>query len=311
MSPESLLRVSEVYYHSNCPDGIGSAVICSAAFQAAGKTPPKFVSAQYGVQKYEDMEAKSGQLFVDITPPRSRWEDWKGLNPVVLDHHSTSKHIVEGLDGVFGDNLSHSGAMLAFENVLMPLAGNLSSMDVDAWQRFAHLCMVRDTWKSNHEDWYEASSLAHALLTFDRDKFIENPSKAIRQRDHLMETGSAIYDRIIRQAKSVMESSMTDTIATTSRELKLACFNLDKAGMSDIAHEILDHGYDVTVGYFYLMRDDVLQCVVSLRSNTVNVGEVAASFGGGGHVAAAGFKVSDAEQMSPRAIFEMVRGRLR
>jgi hypothetical protein len=307
-----LSRVSEIVTHAACPDGTGAAIICGAAFRAAGLKRPHVKFVQYGTPKHEDLDPKPGQMFVDITPPRRRWEEWKGLDPIVLDHHETAMHVVEGLGGVYGGDSGESGSMLAFKHVMMPFAGNMTKMDLDKWEEFALLCMVRDLWKTDHERWNDACAVAHALLTLPREKFLDVD---INLGDsEFMTVGRAIYGKILIHAERVWTSSIVEDVFSTgsSSPLKVAFFNIDKDGMSDTAHVILNKGVDVAAGFFYLQNQGSMHCVVSLRSEgRVRVSDVARSFGGGGHPNAAGYRIADAENLSPRNVLDLLKGRLK
>lgn len=307
-----LSKVSEIITHAACPDGTGAAIVCRAAFRAAGLGCPEVKFVQYDTSKHEDLDPKPGQLFVDITPPRSRWEEWRGLDPIVLDHHETAMHVVDGLGGKYGGNTEESGTMLAFKHVMMPLAGNMTKMDLDKWEEFALLCMVRDLWKTGHERWDDACAVAHALLTLPREMFLDTD---IDLGDSgFMSIGRAIYKRILIHAEKVWKGAIVEDVCSSgsSNPIKVAFFNIGKDGMSDTAHVILDKGVDVAAGYFYLMNQGSLHCTVSLRGNgLVRVSDVARSFGGGGHPNAAGFRIPEAEGISPQNVFDMLKGRLR
>lgn len=64
-----LRSVRIVVTHDNCPDGMASAILVADALRPYGA---EFVFAQYGTQKYLELPAKTGMLFVDIAPPEHR-----------------------------------------------------------------------------------------------------------------------------------------------------------------------------------------------------------------------------------------------
>ena len=307
-----LLQVSEIISHASCPDGTGAAMICTAAYVMGGMKPPPVSFVKYDTHSHDDLEARPLQMFVDITPPKKRWEEWRGLSPIILDHHGTVEHIVHSLDGVYG-NTDYSGAMLAFENVMAPLAeGVMSDEQFSSWKRFAHLCMIRDTWKSASPDWEEACALAHALLLYGHKWAISAATIGVLPMEELRHIGSKLYDKIIRQAKGIIRNSTKKTLVThDNKEITIVFFNLG-AGMtiSDIAHEIMDKmPCDAVMGFFFTEEDGEFQCVISARSNKkISVSSLAESFGGGGHSQAAGFRIR--EEMSPIQIIEMISGRI-
>ena len=123
VTPSDLRKVTKIFSHASCYDGTAAAMICARTYAAIGLDPDiKFI--QYDDEEHEKMEAGPGQMFVDITPPRSRWEEWKGHAPIVLDHHESSKVATDGLKGVFGRNDElMCGAALAYEHVMKPRIG--------------------------------------------------------------------------------------------------------------------------------------------------------------------------------------------
>lgn len=311
MNNDALLQVSEIVSHAACPDGIGAAMICNAAYIARGMDPPPTNFVQYGRNSHNFLQARPRQLFVDITPPKDRWEEWTGLSPIVLDHHETVMHIVHELNGVYGDS-NRSGAMLAYENVFIPLASEFSSDDDKAmWERFAYLCMVRDTWKSASPDWSEACSLAHALLLHGQEWGVTTTiAKGVTLED-LTRIGSKIYGKIERQAKGIIKHSAVQELNVNGTSVRIAFFNHAHGGStSDLAHFIIDGmPCNAAIGYFFTHEDGEMKTVISMRTNgTILASEIARSFGGGGHAKAAGFTISG--DIQPSKIVKMVSDRL-
>lgn len=306
-SKDSLLQVSQIVSHAACPDGIGAAMIATAAYVAAGMSPPPTYFVQYGTKSHENLQARPKQLFVDITPPKTRWEDWRGLSPIVLDHHDSAMHVTHSLGGIYGDT-DHSGAMLAFEQVLLPLAGeSMSSDDLDSWKRFAHLCMTRDTWKSASPDWADACSLAHALLLQGQEWGVGAAVAGKFPFSELMGIGRKIYEKILRQSKGVAKNSVSRAVNIGDRKILIAFFNhADGGTVSDIAHHVMDEmPCDAVVGYFYTYEDGGLKCVCSVRTNgCFSASDMARSLGGGGHPKAAGFRLSG--NQAPSGVVEAV-----
>jgi nanoRNase/pAp phosphatase (c-di-AMP/oligoRNAs hydrolase) len=292
MNEQDLLKVNEIVSHANCPDGIGAAMIIKAAYLMSGFDSPPVQFVQYGTKKHEELKAKSGQLFVDITPPKERWEEWKGLSPIVLDHHESVMHIVHSLNGVYGDS-DHSGAMLAFENVMAPLVKD--SEDLSDWKEFAYLCMIRDTWKSSSPFWEKATSLAHALILYGQNWAMEKISETSEPPlPELLELGDKLKDKIIRQAKSILYNTEKTILKLSQDDADMIFVNhADGGSFSDLAHHLMDlSSCSAVVGYFYSYDGNKFNLVCSVRTNGVfSASELARSFGGGGHPRAAGFKL--------------------
>ena len=66
-------------------------------------------------------------------------------------------------------------------------------------------------------------------------------------------------------------------------------YKLNYPGSGDMGQVIKDMGYDVAWCYHDVMKNDRLVRIHSLYSNTVDVGEIAASLHGGGHRGASGW----------------------
>jgi hypothetical protein len=311
MNKDMLLQTSEIVSHANCPDGIGAAMVATAAYVAGGMSPPPTYFVQYGTRAHDEMQARPRQLFVDITPPKGRWEEWRGMSPIVLDHHESAMHVTQSLNGAYGDG-DHSGTMLAFEHVMLPLATDfMSESDLGAWGRFAHLCMVRDTWKVASPDWAEACALAHALLLHGQKWGIAAATAGELPIVELLAIGRKLHDKILRQSKGVVRNSLKRTLSIGGRDIKIAFFNHAEGGtLSDIAHYVMDEmPCDAVVGYFYIYEDDDTRCVVSVRTDgCVSASDLARSFGGGGHAKAAGFRI--AGDVSPNVVVQTVCDRL-
>jgi hypothetical protein len=294
MKVDQILQASEIVSHAGCPDGIGAAMICAAAFVGAGMKPPPTNFIQYDTRGHEGMAVHPRQIFADITPPKSRWEEWKGLSPIVLDHHETVQHIVQALGGQYGGP-DESGSTLAFDKIMMPLAGDrIGKAALESWRTFAHLCMTRDTWKTASPDWPEACALAQALLLYGHSWAVSVSSFGSLPMEELLAVGRKMHDKIIRQSKGVTRSSAKYDVILPSGTIKLAFFNHANGGsMSDIAHYMMDEmPCDAVVGYFYKHDNGQTQCVMSARTNgSFSASDLARSFGGGGHAKAAGFRL--------------------
>ncbi len=307
-----LKEVKEVYYHAGCPDGTSSAMICALAFNDRDENDfPKFRSVSYGEKWYEEMEPKKWQLFVDITPPKNRWEEWKSYKPIVLDHHQSAKYIVDGLEGVYG-NENESGAVLAFKHVYKPLKEfknkhRYKSYDqngeTDRVANFAELNSIRDTWNKKSPRWGEASELACGLSMYEARKLIDDALRGEFKFESMQEIGKVILDNRMRKGRAILKSNKIHEI----NGKKIIVFNTFDGATSEICDVLNDGGIDIAVGYFYSHRDkDCIQ--VSLRSK-VKINHIAEAFGGGGHENAAGFRITS-DEITPSKILNMIKEKL-
>ncbi len=314
---DRLKKVTDVFFHESCPDGTASAVICAFAFHAL-EMKPKFHSLQYGTNFMARLEPRPGQLFVDITPPKDRWEDWKSVSPLVLDHHETVKHVTEGLDGVYATNDAHSGARIAFEQVFLPvhrsvLGGAFSPPQYSQCEKLSYLAMIRDTWKKDHADWRPASAVAHALLFEGAKGLVEKGlahGVSSLDMDYLLNIGHKILESNDRRIEKVSKSAFLQQFTVHGQTFNCSFFNSTEKLISEICNHIIDNGGDVSIGYFYLTEEGFTRVSVSVRTNgRVSARKVAEEFPpGGGHERAAGFRMDDGDKVSPRDIRNTVFG---
>jgi len=300
----------DVYYHESCPDGSASAFICAAALHELG-VKPKFWSLQYGSELMSKLEPRPGQLFVDITPPKERWEEWKSVSPIVLDHHETVKHVTEGLGGVYATNERHSGAQIAFEEVF--LATNIQDpMLLTAWGNLANLSMVRDTWKKDSPLWREGCAIAMAMLFEGSRGLVERAQKLganalnAEEFQKLLDIGHKVLNSNDRRVEKVAEGAHHETYSF-DREYKVSYFNCTEKILSDVANHLINNGGNISIGYFYLFEDGATRAVVSIRTDgSVSAKAIAEALGGGGHERAAGFRLSEGDLISPYKIYSIV-----
>jgi len=307
ISVEKLKNIKEVFYHESCPDGTASAMICRVALGP----DVEFHSIQYGTEFMKKIEPREGQLFVDITPPISRWEEWKNFSPIVLDHHETSRHVTEGLGGVYGLNETHSGAMLAFDCVLSVVFNNpTTSRPLDIlleWKEFAELAMIRDTWKKDNPKWRDACAQAMALQFHGSKKLINLVGTDDFAFGDLKFLGASLLEQAERKTKLVAKTAYMKSIQTKKGELKVSFFNCTEKIISDVANLLLEEGSDISIGYFHIFEDGLLKIQVSIRTHEkVAANVIAKYYGGGGHERAAGFSLKLNEAPTPDQLSEKI-----
>lgn len=305
---DKLAAVKQVFSHRSCPDGTASAMICARALSALG-IHPEFHFVQYGTNKHDELRPEPGQLFVDITPPISRWKEWESFNPIVLDHHETAEPVVAGLGGVYGWP-DESGATLAFKHVLNPVfehrrqmvsKGSFSiSAEWKSWETFADLCRIRDTWQNTHENFNLASEIAHALMFYGSKDLVASAALAEVDFNKLMEVGKGLYSKLMHKVELYAETAYRFETERNGKTYKVGIFNCTEKAISEVGHALLESGCDLAVGYFMLFQDNEVCISVSLRSNKggIQVNKMAELYCGGGHPPAAGFRLKNAINVS-------------
>lgn len=327
---DKLRNITQVYYHQSCPDGTVSALIVYAALKLLLKEKVldiDFKTVQYNTKFFEEkLEPRPGQLFVDITPPRTRWEMWKDFDPIVLDHHESVEHIVRGLNGVYATNEAHSGARLAFEQVLVPIVEHLTAdldperdshnvirsdcnIELERWDEISRIAMIRDTWKGDHEDFVKATVQTYGLMTIGAREMMS----AIREDRLDFGLVTKLGEMDYGKAKFAVEQTRRYSVPCpyVGKDLVVDVYNCtEKKFISDGCHILLKKDTDLAISYFYKTDDGKTTAVVSLRSNYPICSTIAARLGGGGHDKAAGFGIPDGETVSMNGIVEVVRNQL-
>jgi len=320
---DRLKKVTKVYSHKSCPDGTAGAMICIRAFASIGMDVDlEFV--QYSSSEHEGLEPAPGQLFVDITPPTSRWQEWKGLDPIVLDHHDgAAREAVEGLRGVHG-NIDQSGASLAFDHVMAPLVTGsaqalAAGLRLDLWREFARMAAIRDTWQEDHEDFEKAQGMMRCLAFHGSKDLIQQCRDGTVDLEGMFTLSKKLHENAIRKAELLAHSAYFWTTTFRDRTYKLGILNCTENVVSEACHSLLnDHGCDVAASYFYAEKDGDGKIHVSLRSRqlgksgTIDVSKVAAAFpGGGGRQPTAGFRLDGARRLSVQDVANKLTGAFR
>lgn len=270
-----------------------AALICSTAYRAIGLCPEiKFI--QYGTKEEKELTPEPGQLFVDFAPPNDRWEEWKDVDPIVLDHHETREKVTRGLGGIYG-HPKYSGASLAFMHVMVPLWNEMTTprITLQEWAKFAILAQIRDTWQSDSPAWFSAASFGQGLSFFGSRSLLAAVEEDNLDLHQVLDIGKKVYERILRKAEHIADSAYTETISLNGESYKLAFFNSTEKNISEVAHHLLEEcECDLAAGYFSIFQDGKFRIIVSLRTKgRLNARKIAEVWNGGGHPPAAGFKM--------------------
>jgi nanoRNase/pAp phosphatase (c-di-AMP/oligoRNAs hydrolase) len=266
-----------VVYHAGCHDGYCSAWLFRQAFPDA-----EFLPAHYG-DTPPDVGHRDVYL-VDFTYPRDAIRRLISFNHkvTVLDHHATAPERVAGLtepDGKFEAVIDQtkSGARLAWEYLLDRRPGTVPTEC--PW--LVAFTEDRDLWRWALPFSREVNA---ALRSYPLDFDGWDRMHADRTPADLIPEGRAI----LRREKQIVDSHVGFAREVTLAGHRVPCVNATVL-TSEIAGELAT---GKPFGVCYFDRADGMR-IYSLRSRDggVDVSQVAKSFGGGGHVRAAGFEV--------------------
>lgn len=304
---EPLKHVKTIITHAKtatvaCPDGIAAAMILRDVLPDA---EVRFV--EYDSEAHKRLEPDFGQLFCDITPVADRAADFVAAGAIVLDHHDGQRDIVAmfGERGVYADNATDddrfaSGAMLAHRarRVLLDadprmiegsqeFIANVAREERIA--RFAFTAGVRDTWRTEHEDWSLASDQSAALTFFPTGYWLERTDMF----DATLDTRLGVGPWLAKKFESETERHIREGMLFKTRwGTRVAIVATDIT--SDIGESLRRQKapVDVLIGFRYFVDADLPKIKLSSRSvSDRHVLPFVQFYGGGGHERAAGVTI--------------------
>ncbi len=290
-----------VYYHARCFDGLMSAVIFKRSYPDA-----RFIAYEYGdnIELIGDHRYRDVYL-LDLTFDDELLRKIENVanSVTIIDHHPRALQQRDDRES-FSDTTvffvadDKSGAQLTWEY----LNPNLAEPDFVRWVG------KRDRWIFDEPE-IKPFALGLSALGFDLESWSEHyqldgemdlmwMASSEGQSTSLPCTAQLLKDGI---AIEIFQKSQIDYLVenATSRMTiagyDVVCVNAPKFLASDVG-EALYTKHSVEDSPFIAIRyEENGKLVYSLRcrkGGPVDVGELAARFGGGGHASAAGFKVN-------------------
>ncbi len=271
-----------VIYHKRCPDGFGAAY---AAWKKFGDTA-EYVPAGYGEEPPEDLAGKEVYIvdfYYDEHPDAMRQlaKDTKRL--VILDHHQTSRPFVEEApEHVFDNNRSGATIAWSYFHPDAPMPRLMQYLEDGDLYRFAlpetrHVFTYLMTVPSDFAVWDEL------VATLEDDAKREELLTKAAAYDDFYEKMVAIA---VEAAKKVRFEGYECYFANSLPSITMRSHigNLLYKKLPPIALVVSAHpdGYGVSI------RSD---------GTSVDVGALAAKYGGGGHAGSAGFFIPHGHEL--------------
>lgn len=255
-----------VIYHGGCWDGFCAAWLLRTPYPDA-----EFIPARYGDMPPMEKIAGNMVFVVDFSYPRDILIDMyrAAASLVVLDHHKTAQEDLEGLSFCKFD-MNKSGARMVFEYFY-------GDTRCTTW--LVNYTEDRDLWLWKLPDSREINAALRSYpLDFDTWDLLDNTSLS-----RMVSEGKAIMrwqEQVV--AAKVEQSHVVKVLDVQWRVANATTLVSETAGA--LAEK---EGF---VGCCWFEGVDGSRHY-SLRSQTVDVSEIARTFGGGGHAKAAGFKL--------------------
>ncbi|MFQ5578292.1 MAG: DHH family phosphoesterase, partial [Anaerolineae bacterium] len=264
--------------HHNDADGLCAAAIVRRRYGDA----VELREIDYGLPiPWDKIEAAEAVIMVDFSLPRPdmlKLRRAKGQNFVWIDHHLSALNDMAGEADISGlRRLDAAACVLAWEYYFpeydIPPSVRFIG-DRDIW-RFAYLqtqafcegLFYADTAAANDALWQPLLNGDEALI----QTFIDRGEILLEAR-----------------LKGIARHVQTCGFETTFAGHKTLAVNLPGSG--DVGHYICGLGFDIAYVYSDAWQDGQVITNVSLYSETVDVSQIAKTYGGGGHKGAAGFR---------------------
>lgn len=292
MTVDRLKQVRKLITHANCADGIATALIIRDVMPDVAI---EFI--KYNSKEHAGLKAEKGLMFIDMTPPRERVQEFVDVESLVCDHHKYAKDIVDAFkfSGIFADEEKEpgvSGAVLALRWVWEWIADYDDPQFDEKYAqilRFASLIGVRDTWQVDSPMWQEANELSTVIHELPLAYWFSTQDP-IGAAMALKET---LGPKLIQERGHEVKAAFSSQIITGSFGKRRWGLTMGpKAIFSDLAELGRQHGINVLVNIKQVIDDGEVYSLIDFRSDgLVDVGKIATRYGGGGHSKAAGCKM--------------------
>ncbi len=309
---ESLRAVRRIVTHGNCSDGRASAVILHAALPDA-----EIIEMVHNSAAHRLLRPSGDVLFCDFAPWLPEGPErvpllvsWVASGAVVLDHHRGAENIVRafGDHGVFADEVKEpgvSGAVLAWREVAEPMnvaGGGRAAANRD----MARLVGIRDTWQRQSPDWQRACEVSEVLRFLPLDECLKRGAVGI------MATADDIGPLLWAKKQHAAQEAAKTALRVTIGGLRVAI--ISSVNLTSDVCDVLRDWVDMVAGFDYVHTAEGVDLQWSLRSSGgFDVLAIAQANGGGGHSAAAGFKLPLIEhgwaRLAPYIIADIVLSR--
>jgi len=275
-------KVDVLITHKNCPDGLTSALVTKYYHEQNNLEQPEIMFVLYGDKVNMDDIIGKKVLIADFSFSRDILEEWYEATEslVVLDHHTTARDNLEGLEFCKFD-MTKCGARLTWE-YFFP--------DKEA-PKLVDYVEDRDLWLWKQPDSKEFSAgfrLVQDLDTLTNTYELKDLLGSVASKNFVI---SAI--RLGKPILAYQEQQVRNKVKMASKlpvyniaGYMVSCINNTEL-ISEVGNEISKT--NLFSAQYFITEDSI---VFSLRSiGDFDVSAVAKKFDGGGHKNAAGFSI--------------------
>ncbi len=273
-----------VLYHGGCPDGFGGAY---SAWKKLGDTA-KYIPL-YRSRPVPNNLNDYDIYFIDFCYPKAVMETFRNTahSVTVLDHHEGVRDIAKSFPGVFDS--SHSGAIIAWNyfNPNTPVPTFLKYIEDGDLYKF----ILPDSRKVlsyvYSKDWESFDYFDKTIREMEDKTKLE---EMVAIGNYYLQYRQSVIDSRVQSAERVVFEGYTCYLASASGEF-----------VSDVGHVLANKLPPIAL----IVSVDAVGIRISLRSNgTVDVSALARKYGGNGHPAASGIRISFGDPIPWKVISE-------
>lgn len=281
-----------ILYHSNCPDGFGSAF---AMFLVHGNSETKYMPVTHGVslpKEFKEGLTKDDQVFIcDFSFDVNTLKELNSIcKTIVLDHHITAEKAIKdsGCEYVF--DINRSGSTITFD--YLSKANLLDSKrrrffeyleDRDLWKFILPGSRAISAWIMSYE--YNLDVWFNCLLQFQCYQGV------------CEQQGAAILRSNIKNTSMICDNSKEIQIYAGAKEPYSVAIVNATSHWSEVGEALLKKHPNVGISLSYY-KDNNNKWKFSMRSlPDIDCTPIAKFFGGGGHKNAAGFQLNNLKDL--------------
>lgn len=338
----SIKDVKKCIVHKDCPDGRMAALLVQYFAQIQPSRPTiEIVEMQYNTPDLEALQPQEGLLFIDFTPPRDRFQVFVDAGAWVIDHHVSMKDLVVGMGdrGYYRDGPGTSGASLLWDLIRNTVPHEAEVVIT----KLVKLIAIRDSfYKKPYSDgffirtadaldmvsdtrvWEKACKVSNFFRFLSFNTFIRNTDLVDVARSLTSEVDRAFSpnfwaEELYQQREANLYRSIQNLVLMeyAGSDLELLV-TTDMQNISDLP-DLIDkeaprppNKKTIVVAFKYVSDKGAPVLIVSMRTKdkSIDLSQIAAKYGGGGHRGAAGFAIkfdSAHFQLDP---YSIIRGKL-